>query len=487
MHSWEAGQRHAVLIGVVVLAILVHLPIFGNALNPDTTAYMQYAQSLVTGGSLEVTGSPVARHPPLMALLFVPFAVLFGFNEFAVHLLQMTFFVLDLLVVYAMALRWGRCASLVASLLLVVDPIVYLSMSEGRAVTLLILFALVTLWGIWRGLDDSRWLIVAAVGASLGFLTADTVGYLFVVAGGIGFLWRFYYMRWRVLTDWGYLAAAAIFLGVVAAWTAYNLAATGSPYTDPRVVGYLDRLVLSTPAFVTVVTVGGLVVYFLLFLSQSFVGFLLFREGRQRLGSLPRRAIQDQKAGAMVLFLLVTSGIAATVSAAFLLYEPLRSLSTVDSYLRYVDIVAPMVYLAIGGHVQRVSLQAKPVRWALPLAIALVLLSAQMVAKVSQGQRNTDTFVEIRDLLEQRGYRTVYTDVVDFLRYNVPRVTFISVYEGVTSPYVNLTAEIPPGATVLTLIYVPRTYDAAIGAFYLVNHFDPSTNSPFADLGYSPG
>ena len=39
----------------------------------------------------------------------------------------------------------------------------------------------------------------------------------------------------------------SLFAAVVLTWTSYNLVSAGTVYTDPRVVGYLDRLIFRTP------------------------------------------------------------------------------------------------------------------------------------------------------------------------------------------------------------------------------------------------
>jgi len=471
---------------VVLFAVIVHLLIFGNALNPDTTSYVDETKGLLTGGSLELAAPPFARHPPLMSLAFVPFALAFGYTEFSVHIFEMITLVGDLAVLYLLSLHLGRRFGVVPCLLLSIDPVFYLNMSEGRSLGLLILFAMVTLWGIWQGLSDSRWFVVAAVGASLGFLTADTFGYLFVAAGLLGLTWRYYYVGVRVFSDRGYISAAVLFLASVSGWSLYNMVTIGSPYTDPRVVGFLDRLLLTTPVHVFVVTVGGLASYFLLFLLAPAIPFLLFGEGRVALYRLPRQAVDDQRFGALLLFVLVAVSISAIVSAAFLLYEPLRSLASVDTYLRYVDVVAPMIYLVIGKHVHRVSLDRHVVRWAAPLAIAIVILSAQMAFKDSQGQASSEPFIEIRQLIDKAGGGVVYTDVVAFVAYNLPGITFVSIYMGVSTPSVNITAaDVPVGSVVLTYIYMPRIFDQRVGGFFFINRFDPTTQSPFLNLAYS--
>ncbi len=478
--SWLLGST-------ILLAAAGHLFIFGNALNPDATSYMDETNTFLATGSLEMGSAPYPRHPPMMSFVFAPFALVFGYSEFSVHALELFIFVVDLAALYAISLPLGPRLRIVPCVLLSFDPVLYLNMSEGRSLGLLVLFALAVLWGIWRSLSDSRWLVVAALGASCGFLTADTAGFLFVAAGAAGFGWRYYYTGSKLFLDRGYLAAAAVFLATVLIWTLYNLRATGSPSTDPRVVGFLGRLFLSTPVEVFVVMVGGSAAYFSLYASSAAWPFLLCREGRAALFRLPRLALDDQRIGALFLFIFVAISISATLAAAFVLYEPLRSLAGIDTYLRYVAIISPMVYLAIGFHLRRVVSSRHFVRWALPLAITLILLSGQMVTRIAQGTANSETFVEIRQLLDSRGTRLVYTDVVAFLKYNLPGIEFLSLYQGSSRPYINITSsEVPVGSALLTIIYMPKAYDQRVGAFFFVSNFDPNRQSPFINLAYSP-
>ncbi len=474
------------LLVMLVFAVSIHLPIFGDGLNPDATTYMDRTHSLVFSGTIERQTLDYPRHPPLMSLIFIPYALVLGFNELAVHALELSFFLADLVILYLISLRrLGPWFSLVPLLLLTLDPVLYLNMSEGRSVSVLILFVLVTLWAIWKGLENSSWLWVAGIGASLGFLTADTVGYLFVAAGLVGLFWRFHYVRWRVFADRGYILASTIFLGTVASWTAYNLVAIGSPYTDPRVVGYLNRLFFGTPSFVMIILSSGLAIYFGAYVSQTALPFLLLRDGRKTAIGLPSRAVRDERIGGLMLFILVTILISAVMSAAFLLYDPVRSLGTADTYLRYADVVAPLTYLAIGMYTRSVSGRIPRRRWIAPLVIALLVLAPQFAGKVSQGQANSAYFAEISQALRTRGFAVVYSDVAPFLQYNVPSVSFIEVDVGTSQQYVNLTTkEVPANATLLTLLLVPRTYDSRLGAFYLVDHFDPTANSPFLNLLY---
>lgn len=477
--------EHKVLLGILLLAAIAHVPVYGDSLNPDTTTYMEVTRSLLTSGSFDIELTLVPHHPPLMSTFFAPFALLFGLTESAVHTFQLLILTLAVTLLYFVSLPiLGRFA-VIPALFLALDPVLYINMSEGRTLGLLIIFTLLTLWGVWRGLEDSRWMVVAAIGASFAFLTADSVGYLVIVAGAIGLAWRFYYKRWAVFRDTGYLAAIFLFLGVVLLWTAYNLLARGTPFTSPRVVGYLNRLFLETPIYIFAIFVGGFAVYFSIYVIQAAIPFLVFREGRKALLDLPGHAIRNQRLGALVLFIGVAVGISAILSAAFILYEPFRSFELADTYLRYSAVVVPLVYLAIGVHVRNVAARKSKWRWIIPVVIVVALLSAQTLLRVNQGNQNGAVLRLIEQELEARGYDTVYSDGAIYLRYNIPDVSFVSVDKGYTTRYVNITPEdVPWGEPLLTVIYVPPVYDGRIGPFYLVDRFDPNLHSPLLNLFY---
>ena len=478
-----AIRKHGPFLVLLAFAIAIHMPIFGDALNPDSTTYLEASRSLIFNGSLRIETSLAPRHPPLMALILAPFGLIFGFNEFAVHFFELGGFTALLVLVYAVSQKFGHPFSLIPCTLLSLDPVLYLNMSDGRALCLLMGLALVTLIAVWRGLSDPRWLLIAAVGASFAYLTADTVGYIFVVGGLAGLLWRFYYDRWAIFRNTRYLAAMSLFAAVVLTWTSYNLVSASTVYTDPRVVGYLDRLIFRTPLDVGIVVVSGFVGYFVLYLAQTGIPFLGIRGVRRSLFSIPRLALQDQRIGAMLLFIVVTVVISAVVAAAFVLYEPLRNLDYADTYLRYAAVVAPVAYIGVSMTLRASGQSTRS--WLAPFTVALLILIAQFVPQVIQRNASSDGFAAIQMDLARHNFTSVYSDFAIYLRYNIPGIVFISVDKGYATPTVDITsADVPLGSPLLTFIYVPAVYDERVQGLYLIYHFDPSINSPFANLYY---
>src|SRR2546428_2687329 len=69
--------KHTPFLSLLAFASGIHLPIFGDALNPDSTTYLEASRSLLFNASLRIETSLAPRHPPLMAMLLAPFGVTF--------------------------------------------------------------------------------------------------------------------------------------------------------------------------------------------------------------------------------------------------------------------------------------------------------------------------------------------------------------------------------------------------------------------------
>src|SRR6267143_4177236 len=100
-------RKHWAFLGLLSLAVGFHLPIFGDALNPNATTFLAVAKSIADRGSLGIETTLVPRHPPLMPLLLTPLGLVFGFNELSVHILEMVAFVILLLLTYSLSRGLG--------------------------------------------------------------------------------------------------------------------------------------------------------------------------------------------------------------------------------------------------------------------------------------------------------------------------------------------------------------------------------------------
>jgi 4-amino-4-deoxy-L-arabinose transferase-like glycosyltransferase len=174
----------------------------------------------------------------------------------------------------------GPDRALAVTAVLSVDPTLLSTTRDMMPETLAVLFFVLTMWGIVRGIDDDRYMVWAGLCAAAGYLAKSSVGYLFIVAGAAGFVWRFAYIRWDVLKRRYYLAAIALFLGICGTWALRNIAAFGwpnwstSPYLDASLTNALHHggefvwaFVVTVPFFAVIILSYG--VYWLPWLRRS--------------------------------------------------------------------------------------------------------------------------------------------------------------------------------------------------------------------------
>lgn len=117
---------------------------------------------------------------------------------------------------------YGKTAAALATGLLALEPHLLWSTGAGFSENMVLLFFALTMWAIMRSLKDDRYIVLAGLFAGLTYLSRASVGYFFVVAGAGGFLWRFYYRRWKLFTNFWYMGAIAVFLGIAVAWAVRN-------------------------------------------------------------------------------------------------------------------------------------------------------------------------------------------------------------------------------------------------------------------------
>ncbi|MEM3341192.1 MAG: glycosyltransferase family 39 protein, partial [Thermoplasmata archaeon] len=80
-----------------------------------------------------------------------------------------------------------------------------------------------TIWAIYKSIEEQKYIILAGVFAGIGYLTKSSMGFFFIIAGLCGFAWRFYFMRWKLFKNIYYITAVGIFALFVVSWAIRNL------------------------------------------------------------------------------------------------------------------------------------------------------------------------------------------------------------------------------------------------------------------------
>ena len=192
----------------------------------DGLLYQQMGQSWLENREFIVDGlythhfAPV--YPIYLSLFYMFFQVHLG-TQIAVEIL----FSLSIVTVFFFTQKlYGLIPAFFSTVLVITVPSFLFSSSRNYAEPMVLILYTLTIFFILESLkpEKSNRIILAGFFAALGFLTKASVGYFFIITGIAGFLWRFYYVRWRVFKNKNYLGAIAIFITLVLAWTARNLA-----------------------------------------------------------------------------------------------------------------------------------------------------------------------------------------------------------------------------------------------------------------------
>ncbi|MEA3199798.1 MAG: Dolichyl-phosphate-mannose-protein mannosyltransferase [Thermoplasmata archaeon] len=171
------------------------------------------------------TGPMYSNHyPPLypfyLGLVFTVFG--FGLWQAKIAALAMSLAALAAAYFTSRDLYGRNVAALVAGLL-ALEPHLVWAGGTGFSENMVLLFFALTMWAIIRSLTDDRFIVLAGFFAGLAYLSKSSVGYFFVIAGAGGFLWRFYYKRWKLFTNFWYMAAIVLFLGLASWWAIRNV------------------------------------------------------------------------------------------------------------------------------------------------------------------------------------------------------------------------------------------------------------------------
>ncbi|MHB8604133.1 MAG: glycosyltransferase family 39 protein [Thermoplasmatota archaeon] len=174
------------------------------------------------------SGAYTHHYPPLFPLVLAAFRALLGKTDLAADTAGLVVGLALIAVVYATTRDlFGPHSAVIASAFVSAFPFFALFERLGYSESLATLFFVVTLWAILKSLARPPFILLAGLFAGLGYLTKSSMGPFFIVAGLGGFAWRFAYVRLAVFRDRWYMAAAGIFLALVGAWTARNVAHFG--------------------------------------------------------------------------------------------------------------------------------------------------------------------------------------------------------------------------------------------------------------------
>jgi hypothetical protein len=347
----------AAMLAVLALAVLVRLyGISGRIFEEDELYTLR--DSIDFGAAASADGAPGIAGRPLYYVLQHGLLELIPSEPFYLRLPAVLFGVLGVWLTYVLA-KWtfGRTAGVVAAALVAVSPWHLAASQTARYWSLLYALAALTLWLVPRAIDSDRPrdYVAAVVAIILGALTHPTFLFPLVgVAAGATLLGR----------DGGVAARARVGKSVIALWIPVGLVLlvffvslkfTGN---ESAIRNWSGRGVLATVRLVpAMVQWMGPEVF-----AASIAGLavLLLTPGDRRWASMA--------------CLGGASGLGGLLAASF----------TTDVYADYGMSMLPLIYVTVGGSVQRLGeMMRPPLRAWFPAMATLVLTAAVLTGTLS--------------------------------------------------------------------------------------------------------
>jgi hypothetical protein len=225
----------AVAAGVVLRLLVPFMMDFrsdGDTYVAMGHAWMRLHEFVMPYGDVTTWGPTDPQHsnhyPPAYPFYLGVVFSLFGYGLMQAKLAAVLVSLAALAAVYFTTRDlYGKVPAALVAGLLAVEPHLLWVTGAGFSENMVLLFFALTMWAIMRSLRDDRYIVLAGLFAALAYLSRASVGYFFVVAGGGGFLWRFYYRRWKLFTNYWYMLAILVFGAVALAWAWRNVSLFG--------------------------------------------------------------------------------------------------------------------------------------------------------------------------------------------------------------------------------------------------------------------
>jgi len=191
----------------------------------DGLLYQQMGQSFLVNHEFIVNGTLTHHFGPLYPLYLSVFYTVLPVHFGTQIADEIMFFLAILVVFYVTKSMYGSIPAVITTALVTTVPIYVFAASRNYSEGVILIFYTLVVYFILESLKPQKEnrIILAAVMAALGVLTKSSFGVFFILPVAAVFLWRFYYMRWKVFKNKNYIVAVLIYLGITSVWTARNI------------------------------------------------------------------------------------------------------------------------------------------------------------------------------------------------------------------------------------------------------------------------
>jgi len=283
------------------------------------------AQSFLTNQEFIINGNYTHHFGPIYPLYL---SIVYSFippplgSQIAVQI----GFILALLVVFLVTKKmYGTTPAIVTTGLVATLPNYLFATSRNYSEPFVIIFFTLTMYFILESLKPHKEnrIILAGLTAAVGYLIKSSFGFFFIIAGVCGFLWRFYYMRWRVFKNKNYLAAIGVFFALLGIWTIRNL----YHFWDGTFLNLFTAIqpsdyMLNATIYTFTTNLGGFFIETLFF--TLFLGFFISAYSWPFADKLKiaLRHIREERISCLIIAVMLTLLIGLFTTAMYFIYEP---------------------------------------------------------------------------------------------------------------------------------------------------------------------
>ncbi len=191
----------------------------------DGLIYQEMGQSFLQNHEFIVNGSFSHHFGPVYPMYLSVFYLALPTHLGAQIADEIIFVVAAMVIFWVTKRMYGTVPAVISTALVTTVPIYVFVTSRNYSEPVILILYTLTVYFILESLKPGKEnrIILAGFVAAVGFLTKSSFGYFFIVTGAVGFLWRFYYMRWQVLKNKNYVTAIAVFFSLLLVWTARGI------------------------------------------------------------------------------------------------------------------------------------------------------------------------------------------------------------------------------------------------------------------------
>jgi hypothetical protein len=328
------GVSKRVLVASFLIAIIVGTCVFtylnfsatqdNYAWMNDGWTYQRMAQSFLVNHEFIIDGNYTHHFGPVYPLYLAVFYVFLPIPIGTKVAVELSFILAILVVFFVTKKMYGATPALVTTGIIATLPNFIFATSRNYSEPFVLMLFTLTMYFILESLKPQKEnrIILAGLTAALGCLTKSSFGYFFIVAGLTGFLWRFYYMRWRVFKNKNYLLAIVIFFALLLVWTARNLHHfwDGTFLNLFAAVQPSDYMYRAT-VYTFTVNFGGFFIETLFF--ALFLGFFMLAYSWPFAENLKKsfKRIREERLSCLLVAVMLALGIGLVTTSMYFIFE----------------------------------------------------------------------------------------------------------------------------------------------------------------------